>query len=45
MRVWPRGKALASQANIHGFESRHPLSILKNLSIRGRFFFDQISEI
>lgn len=25
MRVWPSGKALASQANIHGFESRHPL--------------------
>ena len=24
-RVWPSGKAVASQATIHGFESRHPL--------------------
>ena len=26
MRVSPSGKAVASQATIHGFESRHPLS-------------------
>jgi hypothetical protein len=25
MRVWPSGKASAFQADIHGFESRHPL--------------------
>jgi hypothetical protein len=25
-RVWPSGKASAFQADIHGFESRHPLS-------------------
>ena len=32
MRVWPSGKASASQADIHGFESRHPLSKIKKPS-------------
>ncbi len=27
MRVWPSGKAKASQAFIRGFESRHPLQV------------------
>ena len=37
MRVSPSGKAVASQATIHGFESRHPL-YQKTASIAVVFF-------
>ena len=40
MRVLPSGKAPASQAGIRGFESRHPLQILRRRRI-GAFFFGQ----
>lgn len=42
MRVWPSGKAKASQAFIRGFESRHPLH--KN-RVESRHFGDfRVSE-
>lgn len=37
MRVWPSGKAKASQAFIRGFESRHPLHTIARAAF-GRLF-------
>lgn len=42
MRVWPSGKAKASQAFIRGFESRHPLQVYASrrwVSVGGFFCF------
>lgn len=46
MRVWPSGKAKASQAFIRGFESRHPLQVYASrrwVSVGGFLFRGECS--